>query len=326
MKKFIKTHLHTLLILAGILLIIGLVAFIVLRFTNFINFVTIDKEISDEAIASYTDNNDIVMPVLDKDGYILKRDVENILILGNGPFALDKDSKNGLAAMLADKTGANVINCALPGTYACQIDTENILTNPMDVYSPYYLAMYKAFPEAVSEQFDAAYKALGSDNPEGAKEVLDTLSSLDMSTVQVLVLFYDLTDYYMDHPRDSKDAALDEGSFGGNIYRTVHLFNAVYPEVRIIVMSPYYNPAKDDNGNEISAELVKNSYGNPSAYVYAEIGTVQSICTASFMDNYFGSITEDNYTGYLNSDGRTLNKAGRELMTKRLVSFITAFK
>ena len=325
LKNYIKKHYHTLLIIAGILLIVGIAAIIYLRFKGFINFVTVDMEISDESLASYTDNNDILLPLLDKDGYILKRDVENILVLGNGPFADDYGKKNSLASLLEKSTGANVINCALSGTHATQTDPDNVLTDPLDVYTAYYLLNYMAFPEAIAENVETAYEMLGDKNPPRAREVLDTLSNLDMSEVQVVVIMYDLTDYYENRLVNLDDTEVDEVSFAGSIYRAVNFINVIYPETRIIVSSPYYNPQKDASGEYVSAELVKNDYGTPSNYFYSLGGAIQAVSTCSFLDNYFGTVTEANYSEYLEKDERHLNKAGKELLTKRLTEFITAF-
>ena len=325
LTNYIKKHYHALLIIAGILLIVGIAAIIYLRFKGFINFVTVDKEISDESLASYTDNNDILLPLLDKDGYILKRDVENILVLGNGPFADDYGKKNSLASMLEKSTGANVINCALSGTHATQTDPDNVLTNPLDVYTSYYLCSYMAFPEAVGENVETAYKMLDDNNPPRAREVLDTLASLDMSQVQVVIIMYDLTDYYENRLLSLDETELVEASFSGSLYRTVNFINVIYPETRIIVSSPYYNPQKDASGEYVSAELVKNDYGTPSNYFYSLGGAIQAVSTCSFLDNYFGTITEANYSEYLDKDERHLNKAGKELLTKRLTDFILAF-
>ena len=55
-----------------------------------------------------------------------------------------------------------------------------------------------------------------------------------------------------------------------------------------------------------------------------ETPKVQIHSTASFIDNYFGSINEENYSKYL-TDGVHLNSEGRHLLIDRLVYAINYF-
>ncbi len=319
-----KKHLHW-IAMAGLgLLIIGLVVFAILRFRSFLNPVSIDKEIDDEAIANYEDNYDVIMPLMDANGYVVKQEVKDILILGNDPFAQDRDSKDGMAAMLAEKTGAYVINCAISGTYATQTNIQDPLANPLDVYTPYYLSTFLSFPDTVIGNIETGANLLGENNPPDAAQVLDTLKNIDLNEIDMVIIFYDLTDYYLNHPTYITEIEEAADTFAGNILLAANMITVMHPHVRVICMSPYYNSFTDENGEHKSAELVRNDYGTPGDYVLSEGGGIQIFTSGSFVDNYFGSITEDNYTPYLR-DNKNLSKEGRELLVDRLVYFINYY-
>ena len=319
-----KKHFHVWMIVIPLLIIIALIVFTILRIRGFLNPVTVDREIDISALDEYEDNYDVIMPLMDKEGYIVKQDVKNIIVFGNDPFAEDRDSETGLAAKLAKATGANVINCAISGSYASQTVVGEPLLNPMDVYTPYYLCTLASFPEQFSEVVDEGGRLLGENKPADADEVIETLKNIDLSTVDMAVFFYDLTDYYMDHPTYITEISKAEDTFSGNMYLAVNMLSVKFPNIRIICMSPFYNPMTDDEGNVISAELVKNSYGTPGDYVLSEGGGVQLYTANSFIDNYFGSINQENYEPYL-LDSRHLNEAGRDLLIKRLMYAITYY-
>lgn len=320
-----KKHLHHLIIIFPAVLIVGLIVFAILRFNGFINKVTIDTEISQEDLESYEDNYDIIVPLLDKDGYLVKQDVRNVLVFGNGPFAEDRDSENGMASLLSEALGgANVINCAISGTYATPLDNDNPLDNPMDVYTPFYLTSLMAFPGYVEDNIDAAPALLGDENPPDAAEVIETLKNLDPETIDIVVFFYDLTDYYLERPCFFDLESISAETFGGNVYYAVNMINSMYPHIRVICMSPYYNSFTDKDGNPVSAELKKNKWGTPGNYVLAEGGGIQVFTPSSFIDNYFGSIDENNYKKYL-SDERHLNQDGRKLLVERLSDVILMY-
>ncbi len=319
-----KKNTHIILIIAPIVLIVGLIIFAVLRFRGFLNHVTIDKEISDEAIASYEDNYDMIMPLMDEQGYVIKQDVRNILVLGNGPFAEDRDSEEGMAMMLKEATNAHVINCALEGTYATQTDLRDPLSNPLDIYTPYLLSTLLTFPDQITETIDTGMALLGDKNPPHASEVIETLKNIDLNEIDIVVIMYDLTDYHLDNPTNIEDIQEAADTFSGNVLLTANMISIMYPRVRVICMSPFYNSRRDDSGEFVSAELFKNTYGSPSEYVLSEGGGIQIFTPASFVDNYFGSITEDNFRDYLKNDTQ-LNVEGRKLLVKRLTDAIYYF-
>ncbi len=322
-----KKHIPIILIVIPALVIVALITFAILRVRAWIYTIQPPAEVYSEKIdAEFGEGSyDVILPLMDENGFAVKQDVKKILVFGNDPFANIPDSGSSMAAMLARKTGADVINCAVSGSYMCQSEAGNVLSDPMDVFTPYYMSVLTLFPEEVGETFDSAQQMLGSDLPPEFPAIRKALSELDLSTVDLIVFMYDLTDFYMDHPLSVGEIEAKEDTTSGNLRLAVNLFEKFLPDTRIICMSPYYNAFTDKNGDPESAELHQTSEGHtPSDFALSVGGAVQIHSTASFIDNYFGSINEDNYEDYL-TDGIHLNEAGKELLTDRLVYAIKLF-
>lgn len=305
----------------------ALIVFAVLRIRAWIDTVQPTEEIGTEKIDAELgmSSYDVILPLMDENGYAVKQDIETILIFGNDPFANDRGSADSMSLLLSEKTGARVINCAISGSYMCEKDRDNVLAEPMDVFSPYYMSILTMFPDQVGDTFDEAQALLGDSLPSEFPAIRETLADLDLETVDLIVFMYDLSDFYMDHPLSVGEIEALEDTTSGNLRLAVNMFQKFLPSIRIICMSPYYNAFYDADGNLESAELHRTSEGqSPSDFAMSIGGAVQIHSTASFIDNYFGTINEDNYEKYL-TDGVHLNSAGKEALVDRLVYAIKFF-
>ncbi len=310
MKRFI--NIHTLLLLVFLITVAGLVY----RFNNW--GVKIDPHLID-AEEERPDNLDMILPLVDEDGNILHDQDEEttIVCFGNAPFADDRDSTDNLANMIAAKTGATVYNCSISGSYLAAmnytIDTSN---HPLDAYNFYWLTQLASKSDIYS-RCERAAKTLGDAAPAEAPEVYDTLWNLDFSKVDVVAIMYDASDYLAGHQMYSDQNDTDIEQFTGNLEAGIELLQQNYPWIRIIVMSPTYAYAIDENGDYISSD--KYTYGWDVLSTYA-IKQQQSCSRRSvtFIDNIYGTINEDNADDYL-IDNLHLNKAGRELVADRFV-------
>ncbi len=322
-----KRHIPRLLIIIPALVIVALIVFAIIRISTWINMIQPTEQVGSEKIEieSGTSSYDVILPLMDENGYAIKQDVKKILIFGNDPFALSRGDSDSMALLLSEKTGAQVINCAISGSYMCQSNADDVLATPMDVFTPYYMAALTLMPESVDETFDNAQTLLGDSLPAEFPDIRKTLSELDLGTVDLIVFMYDLTDFYMDHPLSVGEIDAKADTTSGNLRMAVNLFERFCPDIRIICMSPYYNAFYDENGNLESAELHRTSEGqSPSDFALSVGGAVQIHSTASFVDNYFGTINEENFEEYL-TDGIHLNSAGKEALTDRLVYAIKYF-
>ncbi|MBQ2802483.1 MAG: hypothetical protein IJF07_01135 [Lachnospiraceae bacterium] len=317
-QKFL--NIHVLFFLVVIILLILIVS----RLSNW--GVRVDQEdIFKDGLGTYEDNFDEVLPLMDENGMpIFTDEVSTIVAFGNAPFADDRDSEDNLANMIAELTGATVYNCSVSGSYlAAQDSFYDSDDDPMDAFCFYWLATL-ATGGPIDFFYPNAEKEMGANYPAEADEVVNTLTTLDFNTVDVITIMYDATDYLMGNPMYSDENETDTTQFTGNLEAGIELLQATYPHIRIIVMSPTYAYAVDTEGNYVSSDMY--TYGEQdvlSTYVIKEYASCLSR-SVSFVDHLYGTITEANASEYL-TDNLHLNVEGRRLVAERFEYFLNYY-
>lgn len=282
------------------------------------------SEIFKDGQGSYDDSWDSILPLTDENGRMVINDASNIVLFGNAPFADDRDSSDGLANLIAKETGATVYNCSVSGSYlAAQHTNFDYTLAPMDAYCLYWLVNLAVGVPLDGYYTDAA-KALGDKTPPEAEEVVNTLKTLDFNTIDTVAIMYDATDYLMGNAMYNDDNSTDPTQFTGNLEASIEVLQNNYPHLRIIVMSPTYAYAVDENGDYVSSDIyIYNGRDVLSTYVIKECYSA-NIHSVSFMDNLYGSVTEDNAKEYL-VDNLHLNVKGRKLIAKRFEYFLNYY-
>lgn len=317
-KRFPRINIHVALLAVFVVFVCG-IAYKIMNFGEFID----QADIFRDGQGTYEDTLDEILPLMDADGNRLETNYEDgltIVAFGNAPFADDRDSKDNLANMIAEMTDATVYNCSISGSYlASQLPAITGNDSPMDVYTFYWLAILASKKYDVSHSFSDAEKNLGNDVPPEAREVIDTLTTLDFNTVDVVVVLYDGTDYLLGHQMYSDQNSTDIEQFTGNLEAGIEILQDVYPHIRIIVMSPpyAYSDKLDENGNYISSDITRYGQDVLSTYVIKQFASCATR-SVTFIDNLYGTITEDNADKYL-IDNIHLNAAGRKELAKRFV-------
>lgn len=317
---------HTAMHFALLAVVVIVVIVVINRIGRISQFIS-QEEIFKNGEGTYEDTYDQFLPALDADGNLIVTNTGKdltVLMLGNSPLSDDKDSEDGLANMIAERTGANVINCAISGSYmaAEQPNFYAAKQSFMDAYTPYWLCVLACIEDIDPYQKTAA-EALGENTPPEADEVYEILSTLDMNTVDVVAFMYDGTDYLMGHGIYSGENTADIQQFSGNLEASIDLIQYYFPHIRIIVMSPAYAFGVNENGEYISSDI--QTYGQDflSTYFYMEmLSCVDKGVT--FVDNLYGTINEDNANEYL-TDNIHLNIEGRKLMADRFIYALTYF-
>lgn len=240
--------------------------------------------------------------------------VTTILCLGNNPFSDDRDS-TGLAAQIAAKTGATVYDCAFPdSSAACKYP----------VYNPEYTRDHFNF-YYVMECFRAneftAIASIANDEPDPRfAETVEVMKTVDMDKVDVMIIMYDSTDYNQGTPSDNPDNPHDVTAFTGGLKTTLENIKNTWPYIRIFIMSPTYAQAIDENGNYLNGTITDMGNGTLNHYMIKEADVAMD-CSVSFIDNYYGTINEDNYSEYM-KDYMRYNEKGREKLADRVADII----
>lgn len=316
-RRFPRISMHFVLLFSFIVFVCG----IVYKFMNFGNYIDLD-EIFKDGQGTYEDTFDEILPLMDDDGNRLETNYDDgltIVAFGNAPFADEADSKDSLASMIEEMTGATIYNCSISGSYmASQSPVISPSESPMDVYTFYWLVMLACGSDTMYT-FEEAKETLGDAVPPEADRVINTLTTLDFSTVDVITVLYDATDYLLGHEMYSDQNDKDIEQFTGNLEAGLEMLHDIYPHIRIIVMSPPYafSDKLDEDGNYISSDIARYGQDVLSTYVIKEYGSCATR-NVSFVDHLYGTITEDNAKKYL-IDNLHLNAAGRREIAKRFV-------
>ena len=316
-RRFLNVHVFFVLVLV---VVIGLVAY---RFTHWGQRVS-QSDIFKDGQGSYDDSWDSILPLTDENGQMVITDASNIVLFGNAPFADDRDSSDSLANLIAKETGANVYNCSISGSYlAAQELNFDPTVAAMDAYCLYWLVNL-ATGAPIDNYYVQAAEQLGDKTPADAEEVINTLKTLDFNTIDTVAIMYDATDYLLGNPMYNDDNPTDPTQFTGNLEASLDVLQSLYPQIRIIVMSPTYAYAVDENGDYVSSDMyIYNNRDVLSTYVIKECYSA-NLHSVSFMDNLYGSITEDNAKEYL-TDNLHLNVKGRKLIAKRFEYFLNYY-
>lgn len=241
--------------------------------------------------------------------------VTTIVTLGNAPFS-DERGSTGLAEKIAQKCDATVYNCAFPDSYLSMKYEEYTDSYPQDA-----LSLYLVTASFCGGDFTLMEHAAGLvEDTEGTQAALDTLKSVDFSTVDMIVIMYDLSDYMDDRPVMDENNDINLITWNGALNASIDLIQQTYPHIRIVVLSPSYGQYTDENGNLINADTEDLGNGTLPDYVLHEIDVAMAN-GVSILDNYYGSVTE-NQTAECLTDGYHLNEAGRERIAQRFAEKI----
>lgn len=245
-----------------------------------------------------------------------------ILFVGNGSLADDKTSDTNLANIVQKKTGATVYNCAIPGSYM-SIKNQTYQTSCIyDAFSFYFLSTF--FASGNTTMISQAEGDMGGSLPVEVQESIDLLQSIDYSELDVLCVYYDAADYRDQRPIIDLDNETDPTTFCGALQSGIELIKESYPHVRIIVMSPSYAYAVDENGN-LSSSFEKDVLEENLALYVGMESTTCIKNNVSFVDNFYGSIYEEIADEYLKDDGILLNEKGHALLADRFMGALNQF-
>lgn len=305
-------------------IVIICIAVIVIRFRNWGTWIDLD-EIFKDGKGTYNDTLDMILPApTPEHSTAVDDDVTTILCFGNAPFADDRDSGDNLASIIAEETGAVVYNCSVSGSYlAARRVPFDSSAAPMDAYTLYWLS-HLAVSGVNDNMYSEAARELGGELPQEAEYVRDTLLHLDLNTVDIITIMYDAADYLMGHDMYNDDNDEDITQFTGNLEASINLIHSEYPHIRFIVLSPTYAFAVNEEGEYVSSDMYRYGQDVLSTYVIKQYGSCASL-SVSFIDNLYGTITEDNAAEYL-TDNLHLNVAGRRLVARRFVDALSRYQ
>lgn len=307
--------------ISAILIVVGIVATMLIRWQKGIDIIvteddlTEDYDIESEDFYSIFDPNEV-------EGYVDDGEL-NIVILGDQSIYYCSD-ETGIANLIAEKTGAKVTALSLPDTKIALTNPGFTLESSEDAFNLYYLTLSICGGKHGSYDLqDSAVNYI--ENSDIYRDYVQSLREIDFSKVDILILSYGLNDY-LQASRNIGDEVYSEQPYGtmdslsGSLDSSLQNLNDRFPAMQVIISSPSFCIVKDEEGNEIGADLYNPGNGSLGDYVAFAKGVAQSH-QASFADNYFFSnFNAGNYEGLLDEEGMP-NAAARELIADHIISF-----
>lgn len=303
--------------LAFFLILILCILFIVYRFSNWGQHIDLDQILDNETDDVYeVESFDNILPHLyEGDEPALSDGVTNIVFFGNGPWAEERDSSDNVVNRIAELSGANVYNCAVSSSYlAATNKTFSADRDPMDAFNFYWLTTLAAVDN--TNPIDGSLQVAADTLPPEAEEVYDTLRSIDFSTIDVIAIMYDASDYLASRPLYNDENETDIQFVSGNLSAGIELIQSYFPHIRIIVMSPTYAYAINEEGEYVSSDMYYHEF--PLSTYAMMVERVAATYGVSYVDNIYGTINERNASEYL-LDNVHLNNDGKQLLAERFV-------
>ena len=193
----------------------------------------------------------------------IPNETKKVLCFGNAPFADDRDSKNNLCSLMAEETGAEIINLSIPDSYLSMGSPQGNITDPLDYYTFYWLMCFASLED--KEQLIKDYNNTARGTSAIGDDVVDYLCKLDLNTIDTIVLMYDASDYLIGRIKETPENVSNPRTFCGNMFAGIELIESLYPHIQIIIMSPTYAYAIDENNTNPSPKkfILKS---NPSRF------------------------------------------------------------
>lgn len=257
----------------------------------------------------------VYYPSPEQMGDHVPNETKKILCFGNAPFADDRDSENNLCNLIAQETGAEVVNLSIPGSLLSMNSPKSTVTDTDDYYTFYWLMCFATLDY---ERLRNDYNQLARGKSQIGDYVVDYLTDVDMNTIDTIVLMYDASDYLLGRIKETPENGSNPHTFCGNMYAGIELLQSYYPHLQIIVMSPTYAYALDENGEYISSDIVKVEGESLSSYAITQLNLCQ-VAEVTFIDNIYGTIHADNADMYL-TDNIHLNVEGRKAVASRFAA------
>ena len=276
-----------------LLLIVGLVAFMAFRLWKW-------NKGTDSVYDPTEDTSEFDIEVLDQ-VFILSPDklegheddgVDTILFLGNDAITYDT-TETGLVSQIQQLTGATVYNTGFPGSYVSMKNATVQSDYTDDLYS-----FYNVTQSIVNEDYSALIEDSQTRSDYQYYTSATTLESLDFNTVDTLVIMYDANDYLGLRTGMNPDNDVDPQTYMGSFKAGIQAIQEKYPFIRIVLMSFTFCYGYDSDGNLVNGG--KYDYGNGSLPTYFQHAMdVAGDTGVSFIDNYYGTVTQSNTSEYL---------------------------
>lgn len=220
-------------------------------------------------------------------------DKESILFLGNDAITYDM-SETGFVSQVEKKLGATCYNCGFPQSTVSNKNAELSDSYPLDSFS------FKNVVDAIiSEDFEGLFQAATNGITDYTYEDhVRKLRDVNFDEIDTIVIYYDAADYLNLRVGMNPDNDEDPVTYSGALNYGIRRLQEKYPYIRIVCMSFTMCYAYDSTGALVSGD--RYDFGNGKLTTYLQFMIDNSGANGvSFVDNYYGTVHEDNSSGWL---------------------------
>jgi hypothetical protein len=217
--------------------------------------------------------------------------------------------------MISSRLGATCYNCGFTGSTVALKNAEYSDDYILDNYS------FKNVADCiVNENFDSLISNATSFEDFSYQINSQLLSSIDFNKVDTLVIFYDAQDYLKLRIGMNPDNDQDPITYSGALNYGIKKIQEKYPFIRIVCMSFTMCYAYNSEGTLVSGD--RYDFGNGKLTTYLQFMIDNSGATGvSFVDNYYGTVHEDNSSEWLLDNIHT-NAECNKMIANHFVSAI----
>ncbi len=241
-------------------------------------------------------------------------DEETILFLGNDAITYDQ-GETSVTAQVASKLGANCINCGFPASTVAMRFPAVMDEYPMDAYSFYNVANCIA-----NEDYSSLEANAGKFEDYSYTMSTDRLKNVDFDKIDTIVIYYNAQDYMNLRIGMNPGDEFDPITYRGALNAGIKALQEKYPYIRIVCMSFTMCYAFDSSGQLVSGDRFDFGNGKLTTYLQFMID-VSGERGVSFVDNYYGTIHEDNSSEWM-LDNIHVNAQCNEYVAQHFVNAI----
>lgn len=253
-----------------------------------------------------------LLPEANKEGHVYD-DEETILFLGNDAITYQQGG-DGVVVKVGDKLGATTINCGFPASCVANKNTTFYEGDAIDAFSFINVAT-----SIVSGDYSRMEQYAGSFDDETYQASIDKLRNLDFDKVDTIVIYYNAQDYLNGRNGMDPNDEFNYVTYRGALNAGVKALQEAYPHIRFVCMSFTMCYGYDSTGM-VSGDRVDLGNGKLTTYLQFMID-VSGERGVSFIDNYYGTIDEDNASEWL-TDIIHVNEACNEHVAQHFVEAI----
>ena len=253
-----------------------------------------------------------LLPEANREGHEYD-DEETILFLGNDAIT-HMQGDDGVCNKVAQKLGATVINCGFPSSCVANKNANFYDGDAIDAFSFINVANSIA-----SGDYSLMEQNAGKFDNGTYQASINNLKSLDFNKVDTIVIYYNAQDYLNGRIGMDPNNDVNPITYRGALNAGIKALQEKYPFIRIVCMSFTMCYGYDSTGM-VSGDRVDLGNGKLTTYLQFMID-ISGERGVSFVDNYYGTIDEDNADQML-TDIIHVNEACNEHIAQHFVEAI----